>query len=110
VLPGHLAPGLMSGPGVLAPLVVALALVVVAVRLVRRWSAAPDWGRPHRVALGSGALLGHSLLWGATQPATATDRAVVGVLLVITAGALVALAREGAARPDRVAKGVHGRR
>jgi hypothetical protein len=103
VLPGHLAPELMRGPGVLGPLAVALALVIAAGLRLRRWSAAPGWGRAQLVALAGGALLGHSLLWGATQPATWTDRAVVGVLLVLTAGGLVGLARQGgSSSPDRV--------
>jgi hypothetical protein len=106
VLPGRLAPQLMQGPAVLGPLAAALALVVVAAVLVRRWSAAAGWCRAQALALAGGALLGHTLLWGVTQPVTWTDRIGVGVLSVITVIGLLALARQGSSGPpDRVENG-----
>ena len=84
----------MREPAVLIPVIAAITLGVVTVSLVSRWSAASGWSDRHRLALGGGALLGHSLLWGLTQPHTWRDRAGVGVLCALTVGGLWVLARQ----------------
>ncbi len=99
VLPGDAHAALMRGPGVVAPLVVALAAVVATAVLVARWSAAAAWDDRHALALAGGALVGHTAVWGLTQPRTWPDRAGVAVLLVLTVALLAVLARRAVRRP-----------
>lgn len=93
VLPGKLAPSVVAGPFVVLPVLVALAVVGGLGRFVHRVSRSAAWTRTHTFAVGAGALLGHSLLWGITQPKTPVDHAVVAVLFVLTAAALALLQR-----------------
>jgi hypothetical protein len=71
-----------------AQVVAATGIVVALARRLHTWGHSPRWMPAHTLALGGGALVGHSLLWGLTQPATAMDRAVVAMLFVLTLAAL----------------------
>lgn len=101
VLPGHLLPALMGGPVVVVPVALAVATVAVAGRHIARWSRAVSWDDRHLLALAGGATVGHTLLWGLTQPRTDADRVGVVVLLLLTLvllARLTLLARRTAAR------------
>ncbi|WP_163506061.1 hypothetical protein [Fodinicola acaciae] len=80
---------LLHAPLVVVPMLASAAIVVVMWRLVSRWNSDDR----HLLALGGGTLLGHSLLWGLTQPQTTRDRLVVAALIVVTAAILAAWSR-----------------
>jgi hypothetical protein len=83
--------GLLPG-GLWLPATAAfLGCVVAGAWLVRRWSRATRFDDRHRLALGAGALLAHSLVLGAIHPATPAAQAGVAVVLVVTVGLLALL-------------------
>jgi hypothetical protein len=84
VLLSRMHPAFARWPLVLAPMLGAMAVMVMMVRLVREWGANRDWNDRHRLALVGGALLSHSLIGGAILTKTALDRAGVAVLGFVT--------------------------
>jgi hypothetical protein len=85
---------------VLVPMLSALILVVVVVRLISYWSQASDWGDLHLLALASGAQVAHTLI-GILDPET-KDRLSAAVLELIMIVLLVLLAMRIRSREDSI--------
>jgi hypothetical protein len=103
VVPGRVAPDRVRGAGGLLLLLAAVAVAVAAGWCAARWSVHPSWGDAHLLALCGGAIVGHTLVWGAVLPTTWATRGGVAGLLVLTLVALAALHRrveERRAAPD----------
>jgi hypothetical protein len=84
-------------PLVLAPMLGAMAVIVMMVWLLRQWSATCDWNDRHRLALVSGALLSHSLIGGAILTNTTVDRAgvaVLGFVMIVLLGLFASRVRD----------------
>jgi hypothetical protein len=67
-------PALSRWPLVLAPMLGALAVMVLMFGLVRRWAARRDWNDLHRLALVTGALISHSVFGIAVLAKATIDR------------------------------------
>jgi hypothetical protein len=76
----RIQPAFAHWPLLLAPMLGAMAVIVMMVWLLRQWSANRDWNDRRRLALVSGALLSHGLIGGANLTNTTVDRAGVAVL------------------------------
>lgn len=92
-LPGDTHLTLVAGPGVLVPILLALADVGLVACLVLRWSRRTGWNDVHVLALCGGSLLGHSLMWGLILPTTAATAWGVVVLFLASVLALTRLYR-----------------
>lgn len=88
----RIEPAFARWPLVLAPMLGALAVLVMIAWLLRRWSGARDWNDRHRLAVAAGAVLSHSLVGGALLTHTAADRAGVALLGLATIVLLLLLA------------------
>lgn len=98
VLPGNAHLAFMRTPFVAVPMLAALAVAMGTGLLLTRWTRTQGVDDRHALATGAGALLGHSLLWGITQPKTWQDHAVVAALIAASVLLLWLLARRVSAR------------
>jgi hypothetical protein len=89
--PGHFRWAFVRGPGVLVPILVAVAALAVAAELLRR--RGPGMAQPQLVALAGGLVLGHALVGGVNQAGSPGDRAGVGIVFLLTCVLLAGLAR-----------------
>jgi hypothetical protein len=76
----RIQPAFAHWPLVLAPMLGAIAVIVMMVWLLRQWAATREWNDCHRLALVSGALISHSLFGGAILTNSTVDRVGVAVL------------------------------
>lgn len=102
VLPADAHLAFMHTPFVAVSMFVALAIAVGTGWMLTRWMRIKGWDDRHALATVTGALLGHSLLWGITQPKTWQDREFVAALLAVSAFLLWLLDRRVKARLKQV--------